>query len=80
AIEITFPRSRLDDDKSELSHRIDIFASPAQGSIFITDSREQFARLGGKIVFASFGLEQGDKIEGRLESEAFRFLPSKDEQ
>ena len=80
AIEITFPRSRLDDDKSELSHRIDIFASPAQGSIFITDSREQFARLGGKIVFTSFGLEQGDKIEGRLESEAFRFLPSKDEQ
>ena len=80
AIEITFPQSRLTDDNSELSYRIDIFASPAQGSLFINDSKEQFGRLGGKIVFTSFGLDQGDKIEGRLESEAFRFLPSKDER
>ena len=80
AIEITFPQSRLTDDNSELSYRIDIFASPAQGSLFINDSKEQFGRLGGKIVFTSFGLDQGDKIEGRLETEAFRFLPSKDER
>ena len=70
----------MTDDNSELSYRIDIFASPAQGSLFINDSKEQFGRLGGKIVFTSFGLDQGDKIEGRLESEAFRFLPSKDER
>ncbi|MAD25692.1 MAG: hypothetical protein CMO44_16150 [Verrucomicrobiales bacterium] len=80
AIEITFPRSRLDDNKSDLSYRIDIFASPAQGGIFITDTRDQFARLAGKIVLTSFGLEQGDKIEGRIDSEAFRFLPPKNEQ
>ena len=80
SIEITFPRSRLNDNESDLSYRIDIFASPAQGGIFITNTRDQFARLAGKIVLTSFGLEQGDKIEGRIESEAFRFLPPKDEQ
>ena len=79
SIEITFPRSRLNDNESDLSYRIDIFASPAQGGIFITNTRDQFARLAGKIVLTSFGLEQGDKIEGRIESEAFRFLPPKDE-
>ena len=80
SIEITFPRSRLNDNESDLSYRIDIFASPAQGGIFITNTRDQFARLAGKIVLTSFGLEQGDKIEGSIESEAFRFLPPKDEQ
>ncbi|MDP7051026.1 MAG: hypothetical protein QF600_03795, partial [Verrucomicrobiota bacterium] len=75
AVEVTFPRPRLTDAKPEESYRIDVFASPAQGDLFLANSRESFGRLAGTVVLKRFGTEPGDRIEGRLDSELFRFLP-----
>lgn len=75
AVEVTFPRPRLTDAKPEESYRIDVFASPAQGDLFLANSRESFGRLAGTVVLTRFGTELGDRIEGRLDSELFRFLP-----
>jgi hypothetical protein len=74
AVEVTFPRPRLTDERPEASYRIDIFASPAQGDLFVSNSREPLGRLAGNVVLTRFGTEPGDKIEGRLESEVFRIL------
>jgi len=75
ALEVTFPRPRLTDAKPEESYRIDVFASPAQGDLFLANSRESFGRLAGTVVLTRFGTEPGDRIQGRLDSELFRFLP-----
>ena len=63
------------DAKPEESYRIDVFASPAQGDLFLANSRESFGRLAGTVVLTRFGTEPGDRIQGRLDSELFRFLP-----
>ena len=75
ALEVTFPRPRLTDETPKVSYRIDVFASPAQGDMFLANSGESFARLTGTVSLSHFGTEPGDPIEGRLESELFRFLP-----
>ena len=75
ALEVTFPRPRLTDAKPEESYRIDVFASPAQGDLFLANSRESFGRLAGTVVLTRFGTEPGDRIQGRMDSEFFRFLP-----
>jgi len=78
AIEINFPQKRLDDGDG-VPYRLDIFASPAQGNVFADGSQEPIGNLAGRVVVTRFGTEPGDKIEGRLESEVFRFLPPKEE-
>ena len=78
AIEINFPQKRLDDGDG-VPYRLDIFASPAQGNVFADGSHEPIGNLAGRVVVTRFGTEPGDKIEGRLESEVFRFLPPKEE-
>ena len=74
-IEVTFPRPRLTDQHPEASFRIDIFASPAQGNLLEANSPEPLGQLGGYLTITKFGTKPGDRIEGRLESEAFRWLP-----
>ncbi len=74
AVEVTFPKPRLTHEQPEVSYRIDIFASPAQGDLFVSNSREPLGRLAGNVVLTRFGTDLGDIIEGRLESEVFRFL------
>ena len=74
-IEVTFPRPRLTDQQPEASFRIDIFASPAQGNLLEANSPEPLGQLGGYLTITKFGTKPGDRIEGRLESEAFRWLP-----
>ena len=74
-IEITFPRPRLTDKQPATSFRIDIFASPAQGNLLATNSPEPVGQLGGYLTITNFGTESNDRIEGRLECEAFRWLP-----
>ena len=74
-IEVTFPRPRLTDKQPEASFRIDIFASPAQGNLLEPNSPEPIGQLGGYLTITKFGTEPGDRIEGRLQSEAFRWLP-----
>ena len=80
AVEVTFPRPRLTAERPEASYRIDVFASPAQGDLFVSNSREPLGRLAGNVVLTRFGTDAGDAIEGRLESEVFRFLPNNDEK
>jgi len=80
AVEVTFPRPRLTAERPEASYRIDVFASPAQGDLFVSNSREPLGRLAGNVVLTRFGTDPGDIIEGRLESEVFRFLPNNDEK
>jgi len=80
AVEVTFPRPRLTDERPEASYRIDVFASPAQGDLFVSNSREPLGRLAGNVVFTRFGTDLGDIIEGRLESEVFRFLQKEGEE
>ena len=80
AVEVTFPRPRLTDERPEASYRIDVFASPAQGDLFVSNSREPLGRLAGKVVLTRFGTDLGDIIEGRLESEVFRFLQKEGEE
>ena len=80
AVEVTFPRPRLTAERPEASYRIDVFASPAQGDLFVSNSREPLGRLAGKVVLTRFGTDPGDIIEGLLESEVFRFLPNNDEK
>ena len=80
AIEIHFPQRRIDEGESVL-YRLDIFASPAQGNVFVDGSRtSRPVTFGGRVVINRFGTETGDAIEGRLESEVFRFLPPKEEE
>jgi hypothetical protein len=74
AVEVTFPRPRLTAERPEASYRIDVFASPAQGDLFASNTRESLGRLAGNVVLTRFGTDPGDIIEGRLESEVFRFL------
>ena len=74
-VEVTFPRPRRSSQKAEWSYRIDIFASPAQGQLFASNSKQPIGSLGGKVVLTQFGFKPGDKIEGRLESEVFKFHP-----
>ena len=74
-VEVTFPRPRRSSRKSEWSYRIDIFASPAQGELFTSNSKQPIGSLGGKVVLTQFGFKPGDKIEGRLESEVFKLYP-----
>ena len=74
-VEVTFPRPRRSSQKAEWSYRIDIFASPAQGQLFASNSKQPIGSLGGKVVLTQFGFKPGDKIEGRLESEVFKFYP-----
>ncbi len=76
AVEVTFPRPRLTAERPEASYRIDVFASPAQGDLFVSNLREPLGRLAGNVVLTRFGTDPGDIIEGRLESEVFRFLPT----
>ena len=78
AIEINFPQKRLDEGDG-VPYRLDIFASPAQGNVFADGSHEPIGNLAGRVVMTGFGTEPGDKIEGRLESEVFRFLSPKEE-
>ena len=80
AIEVTFPRPRLTDERPEASYRIDVFASPAQGDLFVSNTREPLGRLAGNVVLTRFGTDPGDIIEGRLESEVFRFLQKEGEE
>ena len=80
AVEVTFPRPRLTDERPEASYRIDVFASPAQGDLFVSNSREPLGRLAGNVVLTRFGTDPGDIIEGRLESEVFRFLQKEGEE
>ena len=80
AVEVTFPRPRLTAERPEASYRIDVFASPAQGDLFVSNSREPLGRLAGKVVLTRFGTDLGDIIEGRLESEVFRFLQKEGEE
>ena len=80
AVEVTFPRPRLTAERPEASYRIDVFASPAQGDLFVSNSREPLGRLAGNVVLTRFGTDPGDIIEGGLESEVFRFLPNNDEK
>lgn len=77
-VEVTFPRPRLTDKQPEASFRIDIFASPAQGNLLEANSPEPLGQLGGYLTITKFGTKPGDRIEGRLESEAFRWLPPKE--
>ncbi len=79
AVEIHFPQSRIDEGES-VPYRLDIFASPAQGNVFVDGSHEPAGNLGGRVVISRFGADPGDAIEGRLESEVFRFLPPKEEE
>ena len=79
AIEIHFPQRRIDEGES-VPYRLDIFASPAQGNVFVDGSHEPAGNFGGRVVINRFGTETGDAIEGRLESEVFRFLPPKEEE
>ena len=74
-VEVTFPRPRRSSQKAEWSYRIDIFASPAQGQLFASNSIQPIGSLGGKVVLTQFGFKPGDKIEGRLESEVFKLHP-----
>ena len=74
-VEVTFPRPRRSSQKAEWSYRIDIFASPAQGQLFASNSKQPIGSLGGKVVLTQFGFKPGDKIEGRLESEVFKLHP-----
>jgi hypothetical protein len=76
AVEVTFPRPRLTAERPEASYRIDVFASPAQGDLFVSNLREPLGRLAGNVVLTRFGTDPGDIVEGRLESEVFRFLPT----
>jgi hypothetical protein len=80
AIEVTFPRPRLTAERPEASYRIDVFASPAQGDLFVSNTREPLGRLAGNVVLTRFGTDPGDIIEGRLESEVFRFLQKEGEE
>jgi hypothetical protein len=80
AVEVTFPRPRLTDERPEASYRIDVFASPAQGDLFVSNLREPLGRLAGNVVLTRFGTDPGDIIEGRLESEVFRFLQKEGEE
>ena len=80
AVEVTFPRPRLTAERPEASYRIDVFASPAQGDLFVSNLREPLGRLAGKVVLTRFGTDLGDIIEGRLESEVFRFLQKEGEE
>ena len=80
AVEVTFPRPRLTAERPEASYRIDVFASPAQGDLFVSNLREPLGRLVGKVVLTRFGTDPGDIIEGRLESEVFRFLQKEGEE
>ena len=80
AIEVTFPRPRLTDERPEASYRIDVFASPAQGDLFVSNTREPLGRLAGNVVLTRFGTDPGDIIEGHLESEVFRFLQKEGEE
>ena len=59
-----------------MPYRLDIFASPAQGNVFVDGSHEPAGNL---VAGRSTALtETGDAIEGRLESEVFGFChPSK---
>jgi hypothetical protein len=74
-VEVTFPRPRRSFQKAEWSYRIDIFASPAKGQLFVSNSKQPIGSLGGKVVLTQFGFKPSDKIEGRLESEVFKFHP-----
>ena len=80
AVEVTFPRPRLTAERPEASYRIDVFASPAQGDLFVSNTREPLGRLAGNVVLTRFGTDPGDIIEGRLESEVFRFLQKEGEE
>ena len=80
AVEVTFPRPRLTAERPEASYRIDVFASPAQGDLFVSNLREPLGRLAGNVVLTRFGTDPGDIIEGRLESEVFRFLQKEGEE
>ena len=80
AVEVTFPRPRLTDERPEASYRIDVFASPAQGDFIVSNSREPLGRLAGNVVLTRFGTNPGDIIEGRLDSEVFRFLQKEGEE
>ena len=74
-VEVTFPRPRRSSQKAEWSYRIDIFASPAQGQLVASNSKQPIGSLGGKVVLTQFGFKPSDKIEGRLESEVFKLHP-----
>jgi len=72
--------SSLTAARPEASYRIDVFASPAEGQLFASNSHEPIGVLGGKVVLTKFGTDAGDAIEGRLESEVFRFLQKEGEE
>ena len=67
AIEIHFPQRRIDEGES-VPYRLDIFASPAQGNVFVDGSHEPAGNFGGRVVINRFGAETGDAIEGRRDA------------
>ena len=74
AIEVSFPRPRLTDERPEASYRIDVFASPAQGDLFVSNTREPVRRFAGNAVLTRFETDPVDSNEVLLDSEGCPLL------